>query len=283
MLDCDLIAKIYDHSKTEDKFQYYVMEYYEQAVSLDEVIFSPSNVFHGDTLRSLNIFEQLIGAISVCEKSKPPIVHRDINPKNILLLPGNKIRLIDFGICQVQDGQIITLTDENVGTRNYTAPECEAGSDNGIGSFSDFYSAAKVLWSTITSQHAFAREEAVFKNKSLMSIFTNLSSTWHLNKIFAKSIRSNPQDRFKNTDQILLVINEIKFLVNHGYPSIEEVAERCPSCGQKGLVDFPQGHAVFGNPNPRGVQSIICRFCGFGFVRNMDLWRQNLDEFTELK
>ena len=55
------------------------------------------------------------------------------------------IRLIDFGICQVQDGTIITLVDENVGARNYTSPECEAGNEESIHVYSDIYSASKVL------------------------------------------------------------------------------------------------------------------------------------------
>ena len=116
-----------DHSEEGDEFQYYVMEYHECAQTLANIIFSRSNRFHGDVLRSLDLFEQIISAIGACEALDPPIVHRDINPKNMLILPDGNVRLIDFGICQIQDGTIITLADEGVGTRDYTSPECEAG------------------------------------------------------------------------------------------------------------------------------------------------------------
>ena len=130
------------------------MEYHKGAKTLDTVIFSESSPFHGNVVKSLAMFEQIIAAIGVCEAHEPAVVHRDVNPSNILVLPDSTIRLIDFGICQVQDGTLITLLDENVGTRNYTSPECEAGEDGAIGVHSDIYSAAKVLWSMLTSRRA---------------------------------------------------------------------------------------------------------------------------------
>lgn len=33
----------------------------------------------------------------------------------------------DFGICHVEDGEPVTLSDEAVGSRHYVAPEMEAG------------------------------------------------------------------------------------------------------------------------------------------------------------
>ena len=71
-------------------------------------------------MRSLDLFESIVSAIGVCEASSPQIVHRDINPKNVLVLPDGSIRLIDFGVCQINEGEMITLVDENVAARNYT-------------------------------------------------------------------------------------------------------------------------------------------------------------------
>jgi serine/threonine protein kinase len=282
-LDHQAIAKIIDHSKPDDTFQYYVMDYYEGAVALDDIIFTGANPFHGNVLKSLDLFEQLVIAIRACEQSKPPIIHRDISPKNILVLQSGMIRLIDFGICQIQDGQILTLIDENVGARNYTAPECEAGNDAQIGTHSDLYSAAKVLWSIITSQRAFAREEPAFGGRSMLKIFPTNSVTWYLNEIFEKTIRANPADRFQKTEELINHIREVRYLIEHRFPPLEEVGIRCPSCGRAQLIDFPQGHSVFGNPNPAGVVSIICRTCGFGFVRNTDYLRQNIERLRNLK
>ena len=96
------IVRIVDHSKLEDKFQYYVMEYHECAQPLSKIIFSSCNPFHGNALKSLGLFEQVVSAIGECEVADPVIVHRDIKPQNILVLPDDTIRLIDFGICHFQ-------------------------------------------------------------------------------------------------------------------------------------------------------------------------------------
>ena len=276
------IVKVVDQSNEGDEFPYYVMEYHEGAVTLASVISSSSNPFYGNALQSLGLFEQIISAVNGCETFTPRIVHRDINPKNILVLPDNTIRLIDFGICQVQDGTMITLADENVGSRNYTSPECEAGTDSRIGVHSDIYSAAKVLWSAITSRHAFAREEPVFNSLSMQSLFPTQTEIWHLAHIFEKTIRRRLEDRFQGTGDVLTLIREVRNIIKQGYPPLEEVATRCPSCGWKYLIDFPQGHSVFGNPNPPGVRSLKCNFCGFGFVRDTDLLLQSIRRMQNL-
>jgi serine/threonine protein kinase len=269
-LDHPSIVKVFDQSEPDDSFQFYVMEYYDGARTLASVIFTGSNPYHGRSLRSLGLYEQLLLAIRACEQASPPVIHRDINPKNILLLPDGSLRLIDFGICQVQDGQMLTLIDEDVGTRNYAAPECEAGNDAQIGVHSDLYSSAKVLWSTITSQRAFSREAPAFAQRAMEQMFPTQPDTWHLTLVFEKTIRANPRDRLCRTEELLQRVQEVRFLIEHGYPPLEQVDQRCPSCGWVSLTDFPQGHAVFGNPNPKGVRSIICSNCGFGFVRNID-------------
>lgn len=281
-LDSPFIAKIIDHSAPEDEFQYYTMEYYDGAKSLHEIIFSDQNPFNGDILKCLDLFEKLLSALQVCELSKPQVVHRDITPKNILVLPDQSIRLIDFGLCLIQEGQRVTLVDEDVGTRNYTAPECESGSDLQIGIHSDIYSAGKVLWSCITSRRAFAREKSVFGNLGMLSLFPENPAALHLNPIFEKAIRGNPQNRLSQIAALKRLTQETRRLVEHGFPPWEETANRCPSCGHLGIIGYDQGHNVFGNPNPPGVDACICKTCGFIFLRDMGLFFEKIERFKNL-
>ena len=277
-----LIVRVIDHSEEEEDFQFYVMGYHEGAKTLDSVILSESNPYHGNVPKSLELFEQVITAIRDCQAADPPVVHRDINPKNILVLRDDTIRLIDFGICQVQDGTMITLVDENVGARNYTSPECESGSEGSISFRSDIYSAAKVLWSAMTSNRAFAREAAAFNTRSMEQIFPTKYETWHLSRIFEKAIRQDPANRVQQINEMFELIGEVRYLVERGFPPLDEVVYRCPSCGSRTIGEFQYGHAVFGNPNPRGVNAAICNTCGFGFVRNVEIWRTNADRLRNL-
>ena len=283
-LDHPNIIRIFDNSEPDDEFQYYVMEYHEDAKTLASIISSSTcNPFHGDVLQCLDLLEQLVTAIGECAASKPPIVHRDINPKNILILPDHTIRLIDFGICQVEDGQMITLVDEGVGARYYASPECEEGLDSDIGTHSDTYSAAKVLWSAITSQQAFPREAPVFGVKSMSVLFPNQPETWHLIRIFEKTIRQRPEDRFQGFRRVLTEIRELRYLIQGGYPPLEDIRYRCPSCGRKCLTDYLEASRVYlQSRSIKKASALMCEYCGFAFLRNSEILHKNIEDRSKL-
>ncbi|MCY4416145.1 MAG: serine/threonine-protein kinase [Chloroflexi bacterium] len=279
----EAIVPVVDQSEPDDDFQFYVMEYVDGALPLDRIIFGGSNSYGADTLKCLDLFEQVVSAIQACERSNPRIVHRDIKPNNILIVPDGSIRLIDFGICQIQDGAMVTLVDENVGARNYTSPECEAGNDGQVGIHSDIYSTGKVLWSAITSQSAFAREAAVFGNRSMQTLFPNQPDTWHLTHIFEKTIRENPSDRFQSAQQLLHEVAELRRIISQGFPPIEQVALRCPSCGLErmnwvGRLD-PD---IFATQGGMDVGWTCCAFCGYIVARDFAVLRSHIERTQNL-
>ena len=269
------IVRIIDHSEADHDFQYYVMEYHEGATDLEKIIFSDFNPYYGEAEASLGLFEKIVEAIGGYEGSGRGSVHRDISPKNILVLPDDTIRLIDFGICQIQDVERITLTDENVGARNYTSPECEFGEETDVGIHSDIYSAAKVLWSTITSKRAFAREEPVFGTQSLEKIFPSNREIWHLSGIFERSIRRLPQDRWRNTRRVRQEIEEIRTIIRMGFPPLQEVGKRCLCCGSKRVFVFLPGEGPL-RVHHEDYENVVCERCGYSYIRNKRVLNDSL-------
>ncbi len=277
-LDNPNIIKIIDHSNPEEDFHYYVMEYIKGAKSLFQLVDSPHNPFFQNPLKSLDLFYRICDAIFECEKSNPQIVHRDLSPSNILILPDLSIKIIDFGICQIENGTPITLADEGVGTINYMAPECDSGSNERIAIGADLYSAGKILWSAVTGKRAFSREKPVFTSQSMPEIFPDSPTSWHLFHIFKKTIRHDWRERWGSAQYAMSAALHVINLINNGYPPLEVLTHRCPVCGVGELDGFQGSHMVFGNPNPGGISAVQCSYCGLCLAINFRLKQQNLKD-----
>jgi len=272
------IIIVVDSSSPQDDFHYYVMEFIEGAIPLQKVLNTTKNPYHANPIAALDLFRMLVEAILACEINNPKVVHRDISPSNVLLVPDGTIKVIDFGICQVEETGTITLTDEGVGTVNYMAPECESGATGNIEIHSDLYSAGKILWSAVTGQRAFSREKPAFTNKAMSKVFPDYPDIWHLHHIFAKTIRNNPSDRWQSAKDAIKMCNHIRRLITNGYPPIEDIFERCPICGVGSLEKFEGSHMVFGNPNPSGIFAKRCSYCGVCMAIDLEILRNNLDK-----
>lgn len=282
-LDHPYIIRVLDHSPPGAAFHYYVMEYHPGAKPLLKLLEGKSdeNPFHADVFASLTLFIQLAEVIDACDRCDPKIIHRDLSPGNVLILPDQTIRVIDFGICQIDGATPITLLDEGLGTRNYAAPECETGGTHEITARSDVYSAGKILWSAITGQRAFAREEAVFNAKSMYNVFRHLPETWHLHHVFEKSIRRDPSDRW-SASSALAQAKRLCAIIRAGYPPLETMGEACPLCGIGALRPFEGSHTVFGNPNPGSLESLQCNYCFYCFVVDPLKQRKSLADRQKL-
>jgi serine/threonine protein kinase len=230
-LDHPNIIKIIDHSQPDDEFQYYVMEYIEGARPLKKLMDTNANPFYKNAVAAVDLFIQLTRAIDAWKDAG--IVHRDLSPANILVLPDQTIKVIDFGICQIEGGAPITLVDEGLGSRNYTAPECETGGEGNISVVADIYSAGKILWSAITNEYAFAREKPAFATKSMLAMFEDKPEIWHLQKLFEHTIRHEVKYRFLSGMYARHYAKKVRKLIAGGYMPLQKLQEKmdCPVCG----------------------------------------------------
>ncbi len=272
------IIEVLDYSPEDEEFKFLVMDYPKCAKTIEEKCLSPSdpNPFHGNVLKCLELFEELMSAIHACESQPVPIYHRDISPKKILILPDDTIRLIDFGLCHTDDDSTITLTGENIGTRSYAPPECEARSKLEPGTHSDIFSATKVLWSIITSQRVFGREETDLDDNSMQVMFPTDEETWHLDQMFRRIIRYNPNDRPQSAKHVILLINLIRYDINNKLPPLESVADRCPSCRRKGIQNTSLLHQLIGGDLDKDYTAYECSTCGFIFARRHETLNRNI-------
>ncbi|HAM03800.1 MAG TPA: hypothetical protein DCQ30_16480 [Acidimicrobiaceae bacterium] len=81
------------------------------------------------------------------------VVHRDVKPANVLLGPGSRVRLADFGIAQVLDASAATVTGTTLGTAAYMAPE-QLGHHR-VGPEADLWALGAMLLECMTGERAF--------------------------------------------------------------------------------------------------------------------------------
>ncbi|MFN2478606.1 MAG: serine/threonine-protein kinase [Pseudonocardiaceae bacterium] len=107
--------------------------------------------------RTLDILGQAGDALQAAHERG--LVHRDIKPANILITPGGKVKLTDFGIARAVDAVPVTRTGMVMGTAHYIAPEQAAG--NEAGPAGDVYSLGVVGYECLTGGRPFSADNAV--------------------------------------------------------------------------------------------------------------------------
>ena len=102
------------------------------------------------------------------------VIHRDVKPDNILVLPDGRAKLTDFGLAKDHNNdQDLTRQASGLGTPNFMAPEQFADAKT-VGPRSDVYSLAATLYSAVTGRLPFAAKTPfatlVKKEREVLSV-----------------------------------------------------------------------------------------------------------------
>jgi len=100
--------------------------------------------------RALAIGGRIAGALDHAHERG--IIHRDVKPANIMVLPGGEPKLMDFGIAKIAAADL-TAPGDFLGTPSYMSPEQATGTE--IDGRSDVFSLGAVLYLALTGRRAF--------------------------------------------------------------------------------------------------------------------------------
>jgi len=128
------------------------------------------------------------------------VVHRDVKPGNILVEPGDRVRVADFGIAKARNAESISLTGTLIGTPVYMSPEQARG--RSLDGRSDLFSLGCVLYEMLTGRRAFAGDSItgiIFRiitesPRSMREIVAALPP--ELVRVVERALRKDPEARY---------------------------------------------------------------------------------------
>ncbi len=126
----------------ENNTAYIIMEYLEGKTLKSYIKEKGGKVDAGALLKAIEPVMLALGQVH-----KEGIIHRDISPDNIMLMPGGEMKLLDFGAARNYDGDEKSLS---VMLKPGYAPEEQYRSRGNQGPWSDVYAFAGTIYKAIT-------------------------------------------------------------------------------------------------------------------------------------
>ncbi len=210
-LSCINVARVFNFGQTQDGTPYMVMEMLD-GIGLDKLIKDKGRL---DYTEAVPIFKQICNGLKAAHNHE--IVHRDLKPSNILLIKTKdswQVKILDFGIAQIETDQKLTRTGALLGSPSYMSPEQIENSNVDIRT--DIYSFGCLMFETLSGQTPFKGSTsletlAMHKNVApplISEIANNVPPP--LAELLDKCLQKLPERRPQNVAEIEAVLNEIE-------------------------------------------------------------------------
>ncbi|MEK7482825.1 MAG: FHA domain-containing serine/threonine-protein kinase [Planctomycetota bacterium] len=211
-----------------NKYIYYTMAWVE-GVTLDEKIHTLGKIGHQQALK---IALQIARGLSHAHTRR--ILHRDLNPKGIIVTNNENAVISDFGVAKF----IMEITGSYPGLIEYYSPEqCENGE---LDPRSDIYSLGVVLYQMVIGSLPFESEDLdEIKKHHLSTVPKNVSElipsiSKEVSDIIMKCLAKDPEERFPNCEILIELIEKILD------PMDEEKESRPSAVSSSQTTDFSQ-------------------------------------------
>jgi serine/threonine protein kinase len=153
------------------------------------------------------IMKQLLGALEYSHKQG--VVHRDIKPANLMILPGPKVKVMDFGIARLESSSL-TQVGTVVGTPTHMAPEQLMGVP--ADGRADLWSAGVILYELLTGVSPFLAETPAAVMHRVLQVSpeppsaVNASLPAGFDAVVARALSKKPNDRFASAKEFQVAL-----------------------------------------------------------------------------
>ncbi len=227
-LKSEHIVQVSDYGITEGGYPFYIMEYLEGETLAQRLKYTPrlspeeTYLIISQVCAGLELAHDGVTLVNeeTGETQTIKVVHRDLKPQNIFLVPtalGDLVKVIDFGIAKIRNLQAehTSMTNMFLGTCHYAAPEQLEGLKN-LDARADIYSLGLMLYEMLTGVDPFGfnfREKRVSVESWL---FAHASKPPHplrsqpncehlspnLEAVVMRCLQKSPDDRFNSVQEL---------------------------------------------------------------------------------
>jgi eukaryotic-like serine/threonine-protein kinase len=147
---------------------------------------------------AISIAEQVAEGLAFAHDNG--VIHRDIKPGNITLLPRGRVKIMDFGIARMKSSDLKTQLGVRLGTPKYMSPEQSSGGS--IDHRTDIFSLGIVLYEMLTGAR-------LFQGENLTQVLHNVATfmppppsrlkpevTSLLDLVVMRALAKKPADRY---------------------------------------------------------------------------------------
>jgi len=187
------IVSVYEYGG-DNEMAFMVMEYVE-GEELKRMLTSGKRF---ELIEIFEIMKQLLAALDYSHKQG--VVHRDIKPANLMIMPGPKVKVMDFGIARLESSSL-TRTGTAIGTPTHMSPEQLMG--HTADGRSDLWGCGVILYELLTGVSPFLAETpAAVMHKVLQSeppkpSSVNAALPAAFDTVLARALAKKAPDRFQ--------------------------------------------------------------------------------------
>jgi serine/threonine protein kinase/uncharacterized protein HemY len=237
------IVNILDYNISNTYGQSYIAMEFVDGPSLRDIVEDKfAETLEIDQTYILSLMEWMMQVCDALETThRKGIIHRDIKPDNILLAPGNQIKLTDFGIVHIEEATF-TPTGALIGTPRYMSPEQVHGGR--IDARSDIYAVGIILYEMLIGSPPFISGDISYQQVNVLptnprEICDRIPAD--LDAIVMRCLEKNPADRFQTTGELKRAL-ERSYVANGG--DAEHLHPQTPQ----------EGHRFHNTPHPAETQ-----------------------------
>ncbi|MDF1501212.1 MAG: protein kinase [Anaerolineales bacterium] len=215
------LPRVTDHFVIQGEGQYLVMDFI-QGVDLRERLEKD-----GATSEAVCLpwFLDICDALAYLHNRIPPILHRDIKPGNIKIMPDGRAMLVDFGLAKVVEAGGTTTTGAKAMTPGFSPPE-----QYGTGRTdprTDVYSMGATLYAALTAsipedslERAMGRADLTPVRKRNPNVSPGLA------RVVAKALSVDPVDRYQSIPELAAALGASSRAANptvvRSYPNLQQ-------------------------------------------------------------